>query len=87
MTDKKRGGSGKIPRLAFRSPEMAEALGISERTLWQLTKSGVIPCVKLGTKNKSVRYLPDVVLAVLTDRMQTQLAGGGNGGEPRISGE
>jgi excisionase family DNA binding protein len=33
--------------------EAAKALAISERTLWQLTKDGVIPCVRIG---RSVRY-------------------------------
>ncbi len=33
--------------------EAADILAISERTLWTLTKEGVIPCVRLG---RSVRY-------------------------------
>ena len=33
--------------------EAADILAISERTLWTLTKQGVIPCVRLG---RSVRY-------------------------------
>jgi excisionase family DNA binding protein len=33
--------------------EAAKALAISERTLWQLTKDGAIPCVRIG---RSVRY-------------------------------
>ncbi len=36
--------------------QAARALNISERTLWQRTKDGVIPSVKLG---HLVRYCPD----------------------------
>jgi len=42
-----------IPKLLYRPPEAAEALGISERSLWGLTKARIIPCVRLG---RSVRY-------------------------------
>lgn len=36
------------PALALRAPEAAQALGISERSLRMLTKSGLIPYVRLG---------------------------------------
>ncbi|MBX3408126.1 MAG: helix-turn-helix domain-containing protein [Phycisphaeraceae bacterium] len=36
------------PSLALRPKDAAKALGIGERALWQFTKDGVIPCVKLG---------------------------------------
>jgi hypothetical protein len=36
------------PALALRAPDAAKALGISERALRTLTKSGVIPHVRLG---------------------------------------
>jgi excisionase family DNA binding protein len=50
------------PPLALRPREAAKALGISPRLLWQLTKDGHIPCVRLGSgKRKTVRY-PVVVL-------------------------
>jgi len=35
------------------SPEVARILSISERSLWQLTRDGVLPCVRIG---RSVRY-------------------------------
>ncbi len=41
--------------LLLRPPEAARVLAISERTLWQLTRDGVIPCVRIG---RSVRYDP-----------------------------
>lgn len=43
--------------LALRPREAAKALGISPRHLWQLTKDGQIPCVRVGTgKRKTVLY-------------------------------
>jgi excisionase family DNA binding protein len=41
----------------LRPREAAEVLGISERFLWELTRTGVIPCVRLGKgKRKAVLY-------------------------------
>ena len=43
--------------LALRSNEAAKALGISPRLLWQLSKEGRIPCVRIGSgKRKTVLY-------------------------------
>jgi excisionase family DNA binding protein len=43
--------------LALRPREAAKALGISPRLLWQLTKDGRIPCVRVGGgKRKTVLY-------------------------------
>jgi predicted site-specific integrase-resolvase len=43
--------------LALRPREAAKALGISPRLLWQLTKDGVVPCVRVGSgKRKTVLY-------------------------------
>ena len=36
------------PPLAVRAPEAARLLGISERALWTLTRSGEVPHVKVG---------------------------------------
>lgn len=45
------------PSLALRPREAAQALSISPRLLWQLTKDGHIPCVRVGTgKRKAVLY-------------------------------
>ena len=41
-------------RLLLKPREAAQALAISERTLWQLTKDGEIESIKVGTR--SVRY-------------------------------
>ena len=37
-----------IKPLSYRPKQAAEALGISERMLWSLTQSGVLPHVKTG---------------------------------------
>jgi len=37
-----------IKPLSYRPKQAAEALGISERMLWSLTKNGVLPHVKTG---------------------------------------
>jgi len=43
--------------LALRPREAAKALGISPRLLWQLTKDGHIPCVRVGNgKRRTVLY-------------------------------
>jgi excisionase family DNA binding protein len=44
-------------KLALRPLEAAEALGISERTLWAWTQAGIVPSVRAGTgKRNTVRY-------------------------------
>ena len=40
-------------RLLIKPKEAALALAISERSLWQLTKDGSLPCVRIG---RTVRY-------------------------------
>ena len=43
--------------LALRPREAARSLGISPRLLWQLTKDGLLPCVRVGNgKRQSVLY-------------------------------
>lgn len=43
--------------LALRPRDAAKALGISPRLLWQLTKDGHVPCVRVGAgKRKSILY-------------------------------
>lgn len=47
-----------VLRLALRPCEAAKALGISPRLLWQLTKGGRIPCVRLGGGKRKVILYP-----------------------------
>lgn len=37
-----------MPCLALRPREAAQAIGVSERTLWALTQSGQVPHAKIG---------------------------------------
>lgn len=46
-----------VPPLALRPRQAARALGISSRHLWQLTRDGHIPCVRIGRgKRRTVLY-------------------------------
>ena len=58
--------------LALRPREAAKALSISPRTLWQLTKDGKVPCVRLGTgKRDAVLYPINVLTAWLDTKAKT----------------
>lgn len=57
--------------LALRPREAARALGISERTLWTLTKAGSIRCVRL---QRAVLYPVDSLREWLA---QQSVKGGG----------
>jgi excisionase family DNA binding protein len=62
--------------LALRPREAAKALGISPRHLWQLTKDGHIPCVRVGSgKRRTVLYPLADLQAWLT--RQAELSKGG----------
>jgi excisionase family DNA binding protein len=57
--------------LALRPREAAKALGISARHLWQLTKDGQIPCVRVGTgTRKTVLYSVDELKTWLARRAE-----------------
>jgi len=58
--------AGDVPQLALRPREAAKALGISERTLWTLTRAGEIPHVRLG---RAVLYSIDALRAWLAARV------------------
>lgn len=43
--------------LAFRPRDAAKVLSVSPHHLWQLTKDGIIPCVRIGSgKRQTVLY-------------------------------
>lgn len=68
--------------LAYRPREAAKVLGISERTLWQLTHDGKIPCVRLGTgKRRAVLYPVAELQAWLTREAGADRRDRMNGGE------
>lgn len=54
-----------LPVLAMRPAEAAEALGVSARLLWSMTKSGEIPHTRLG---RAVIYPVDELRAWLAER-------------------
>ena len=48
-----------VPRMLLKTREAAEALGMSERTLWELTARGEIPILRIpgrGKEARSIRY-------------------------------
>jgi excisionase family DNA binding protein len=49
-------------RLLLTVREAAHALAVSERSLWTLTRKGLVPCVRLG---RSVRYSLDDLRAFI----------------------
>jgi excisionase family DNA binding protein len=62
--------------LALRPREAAKALGISPRLLWQLTKDGHIPCVRVGNgKRRTVLYPLADLQAWLTRQAATAKGG------------
>jgi excisionase family DNA binding protein len=60
----------------LRPREAAEMLAVSERTLWDLSNGGGLPCVRIG---RAVRYDP----ADLAGWIARQKAGG----VPNVSGD
>ena len=51
-----------IEPLALRPREAAKALGISPRTLWEWTRAGRIPCVRVGGGARQVVLYPKAAL-------------------------
>jgi predicted site-specific integrase-resolvase len=65
------------PALALRSRDAAKALGISPRLLWQLTRDGVIPSVRIGAgKRRTVLYPVEILATWLIQQAAAK------GGEP-----
>src|SRR5262245_27721832 len=62
--------------LALRPREAAKALGISPRLLWQLTKDGHIPCVRVGSGKRRTVLYPLADLQVWLSRQAATAKGG-----------
>ncbi|MCI0637974.1 MAG: helix-turn-helix domain-containing protein [Gemmataceae bacterium] len=62
--------------ILLRAEEAAAALAISERTLWELTQNGEIPCVKIGEKGRGVRYRVEALRAWAATREGVKSDGG-----------
>lgn len=62
--------------LALRPRDAAKALGISARLLWQLTKDGQIPCVRVGSGSRKTVLYPLVELQAWLSREATPVKSG-----------
>ena len=62
--------------MAFRPRVAAKALGVSPRTLWEWTRAGLIPCVRVGTGKRQTVLYPAAVLEEWLAR-QAEAAKGG----------
>ena len=62
--------------LALRPREAAKALGISARLLWQLTKDGHIPCVRVGSGTRKTVLYPVADLQGWLTRQAAPAKGG-----------
>lgn len=58
-----------VPVLMLRPEDAAKALAISARMLWELTKAGEIPCVRVG---RAVRYEVTALQAYIERLKQRQ---------------
>jgi len=58
-----------VPRLALRRAEMAEAIGVSDRTLWEWTRAGVVPHLRVGGV---VLYPVDAIREWLVERSRVE---------------
>ncbi len=67
--------------LALRPREAARTLSVSPRTLWEWTRVGIIPCVRVGTGKRRTVLYPVADLQAWLAR-QTDAANGGNNGTP-----
>lgn len=61
--------------LALRPREAAKALGISARHLWQLTRDGLIPCVRVGRGTRKTVLYPLADLQAWLTRQASQSKG------------
>jgi excisionase family DNA binding protein len=62
--------------LALRPREAAKALGISARHLWQMSKDGHIPCVRVGSGTRKTVLYPVAELQAWLAQQATKTAGG-----------
>jgi len=69
------------PPLALRPRAAARVLGISPRTLWEWSRAGIIPCVRVGTgRRKTILYSVSDLQAWLSTKAE---AGKGGEHDPR----
>ena len=68
-------------QLALRPRDAAKALSISPRHLWQLTKDGHIPCVRVGNGKRQTVLYSIIDLQNWLSQKANNLNGGAN--DPR----
>lgn len=69
-----RGGNDGAGPILLDLPDAARALAISERALWEWTRAGKVPHVRLGRR---VLYEPDALRAWVRSQRRGPDAGGG----------
>jgi excisionase family DNA binding protein len=80
MNTQKCNVGGQVVRLLLNSKEAAQALSISPRTLWTLTKTGQIAYVQSG---RSVRYdVEDLQKWIERNKTKATIRAPGNSMEP-----
>lgn len=62
--------------LALRPRDAAKALGISARHLWQLSKDGHIPCIRVGSGRRKTVLYPVAALQVWLRQQSVPAEGG-----------
>lgn len=55
--------------LTVNASEAAKLIGISQRTLWQLSRQGVIPCIRAGRR---VLYSKDMLKKYVNGELSTK---------------
>jgi hypothetical protein len=63
-------------QLALRPRDASKALGISPRLLWQLTKDGHVPCVRVGNGRRKTVLYPLADLQTWLTRQAAKAKGG-----------
>ena len=71
-----------LPPLALRPREAAMVLGISPRLLWQLTRDGKVPHVRLGHGKRAPVLYP---MAGLSNWLIEQISIAGNGWRKEVA--
>jgi excisionase family DNA binding protein len=62
--------------LSLRPRQAAKALGVSPRKLWEWTRAGIIPCVRIGTgKRQTILYPVAELQGWLAQRVEAAKGG------------
>ncbi len=62
--------------LSLRPVQAAKALGISTRHLWQLSKDGIIPCLRVGAGKRQIVLYPVALLQAWLEAKASPKVGG-----------